>query len=146
MLVFGDLKNYKFSFKSFLIETDASFIQQQKANMLTSFISEEQREQIALVVQQRLLRDSVQIEPQAFAIKPCSNGYELVEDPSEFFAVPAGGYLCFLDPSPKLPSSLLTNHVAGRVKKFKNGETLNVLLIREKVSKLSNSVNLKTSL
>ena len=63
MLVFGDLKNYKFTFKSFLLETDTAFIQQQKANMLTTFITEEQRVQMAKVVQDRLLRDSVQVEP-----------------------------------------------------------------------------------
>jgi ubiquitin-like modifier-activating enzyme ATG7 len=146
MLVFGDLKNYKFMFKSFVLEADSSFIQQQKANRLTSFITDEQRVQMAKVIQERLLRESVQVEPQAFVIKPGAQGYELVDNPQEFLVVPAGGYLCFLDPSPKLPSNLLANHVSGRVKQLKNGETLNVLLIREKVSKLSKEVNLKTSL
>ena len=79
-------------------------------------------------------------------IKQGANGFELVENDNEFLAVPQGGYLCFLDPSPKLPSNLLANHACGRVKQYKNGETLNVLLIREKVSKLSKQVSLKTSL
>ena len=79
-------------------------------------------------------------------IKPGENGFELVENDNEFLNVPTGGYLCFLDPSPKLPSNLLANHACGRVKQYKNGETLNVLLIREKISKLSSSVSLKTSL
>ena len=41
MVLFGDLKNYKFIYKSFLLEDDSTFIQQRKANMLTSFITEE---------------------------------------------------------------------------------------------------------
>ena len=80
----------------------------------------------------------MQIEPQVFVIKPGAEGFELVDDAQEYLSVPEGGYLCFLDPSPKLPSNLLANHVCERVKQCKNGETLNVLLIREKVSKLSN--------
>ena len=79
-------------------------------------------------------------------IKPSNDGYEVVDNPNEFIVVPEGGYLCFLDPSPKLPSNLLANHVCGRVKQYRNGETLNVLLIREKISKLSKEVTLKTSL
>ena len=71
---------------------------------------------MAKVVSERLLRDSVQVEPQAFVIKPGAQGYELVDNAQEFLAVPSGGYLCFLDPSPKLPSDLLANHVCGRVK------------------------------
>ena len=58
-----------------------------------------------------------------------------------------GGYLCFLDSSPKLPSSLLANHVSKRVKSLAIGDsTLNVLLIREKVSKLSQRLSLDNSL
>ena len=58
-----------------------------------------------------------------------------------------GGYLCFLDSSPKLPSSLLANHVSKRVKNLAIGDsTLNVLLIREKVSKLSQRLTLDNSL
>lgn len=61
--------------------------------------------------------------------------------------MPQGGYLCFLDSSPKLPSSLLGNHVADRVRKISNpDETLNVLLIRSKVSKLSPEVKLDGAL
>ena len=41
MVLFGDLKNYKFIYKSFLLEDDSAFIQQRKANMLSSFVSEE---------------------------------------------------------------------------------------------------------
>ena len=63
-----------------------------------------------------------------------------------FSTIPEDGYLCFLDPSPKLPSNLLANHVSRRVKQLKNGKALNVLLIREKISKLSKQVTLKTSL
>ena len=61
--------------------------------------------------------------------------------------MPQGGYLCFLDTSPKLPSSLLANHVSDRVKALSGpDQTLNVLLIREKVSKLSEKVTLDGSL
>ena len=70
----------------------------------------------------------------------------MVEDDKDFGSIPEGGYLCFLDPSPKLPSNLLINHVSRRVKQLKNGAVLNVLLVREKISKLSKQVTLKTSL
>ena len=63
---------------------------------------------------------------------------EVETDPLKQGLVPQGGYLCFLDTSPKLPSSLLANHVSDRVKALSGpDQTLNVLLIREKVSKLS---------
>ena len=61
--------------------------------------------------------------------------------------MPQGGYLCFLDTSPKLPSSLLGNHVADRVKNLASPEdALNVLLIRAKCSKLSPKVPLDGAL
>lgn len=57
------------------------------------------------------------------------------------------GYLCFLDSSPKLPSTMLGNHVADRVMSLQMFEdTLNVLLIRAKVSKLSPEVSLDGAL
>ena len=101
---------------------------------------------MAQVVQERLLRDSQQTEPQAFALKITDGKFEVINDENLFGTIPEDGYLCFLDPSPKLPSNLLTNHVCRRVKQLKDGKALNVLLIREKISKLSKQVTLKTSL
>lgn len=61
--------------------------------------------------------------------------------------MPEGGYLCYLDSSPKLPSCLLANHVADRVKALTSPEqVLNVLLIRAKCSKLSPKVPLDGAL
>jgi len=52
-----------------------------------------------------------------------------------------GGYLCFIDPSPQLPSRLVVNHILNHFIKNEDAETLNVLLIREKLSKLSKNAN-----
>ena len=68
----------------------------------------------------------------------------MAEDGSQ---VTEGGYLCYLDSSPKLPSSLLGNHIADRVLQLRHPEqVLNVLLIRSKVSKLSPAVSLDAAL
>lgn len=56
--------------------------------------------------------------------------------------LPEGGYLCFLDPSPKLPSALVANFVM-RHYETSGAKNLNVVLIREKLSKLSEAVSLK---
>ena len=70
--------------------------------------------------------------------------FGLLEDGSP---VPEGGYLCYLDSSSKLPSSLLANHVADRVKNLTSpDQVLNVLLIRAKCSKLSPKVPLDGAL
>ena len=42
MVVFGDLKNYKFSMRSVLLEQSTSHIQQRKANKLSAFVSADQ--------------------------------------------------------------------------------------------------------
>lgn len=63
IVVFGDLKNYKFSTKSLLIEQDTSHVQQRKANKLSNFLSAEQVEQMSQVVSTRLLRQDVEMEP-----------------------------------------------------------------------------------
>ena len=77
-------------------------------------------------------------------MKKENGAFSLIEDGSP---VPADGYLCYLDSSPKLPSSLLANHVADRVKSLTSPEqVLNVLLIRAKCSKLSPKVPLDGSL
>ena len=41
IVVFGDLKNYRFSMKSVLLEQSTSHIQQRKANKLATFITAE---------------------------------------------------------------------------------------------------------
>ena len=146
IVVFGDLKNYKFSMKSVLLEQSTRHIQQRKANKLSAFLSAEQIEQMSQVVSARLLRDNVEVEPQEFilGIDSSSGHFSLLEDGSP---VPDGGYLCFLDSSPKLPSSLIANHVADRVKNFTSpDQVLNVLLIRAKCSKLSPKVPLDGAL
>ena len=52
----------------------------------------------------------------------------MISDAGQSSVVPPGGYLCFLDSSPKLPSSLLANHIAYRVRGLSNpDDTLNVL-------------------
>ena len=71
----------------------------------------------------------------------------MISDAVQSSVVPPGGYLCFLDSSPKLPSSLLANHIAYRVRGLSNpDDTLNVLLIRAKCSKLSPKVPLDGAL
>ena len=73
-----------------------------------------------------------------------SGAFQMGEDGS---LVTEGGYLCYLDSSPKLPSSLLANHIADRVLQLSTSEqVLNVLLIRSKVSKLSPAVSLDGAL
>ena len=96
------------------------------------------------VVSGRLLRQDVEVEPQEFVLALENGAFKLVEDGS---VVPEGGYLCYLDSSPKLPSSLIANHVADRVKSLASPEqVLNVLLIRAKCSKLSPKVPLDGAL
>jgi hypothetical protein len=50
-----------------------------------------------------------------------------------------------LDPSPKLPSQLVANYI---MQQFitSNDDTINLILIREKLSKLSSEVNFKSSI
>ena len=95
-------------------------------------------------VSARLLRQDFEIEPQEFLLKNEDGAFSLLEDGAP---VPQGGYLCYLDSSPKLPSSLLANHVADRVKSLSSpDQVLNVLLIRAKCSKLSPKVPLDGAL
>ena len=118
-MVFGDLKNYKFSMKSVLLEQETSHIQQRKANKLSAFITAEQVEQMSQVVSTRLLRQDVEMEPQEFLVSSENGVFSLIEDGA---LVPEGGYLCYLDSSPKLPSSLLANHISDRVKSLSSPE------------------------
>ena len=101
---------------------------------------------MSLVVSSRLLRQDVEVEPQEFILaKNSETGFFSLSDDQS--SVPNGGYLCYLDSSPKLPSQLLANHVANRVKMLSSpDEVLNVLLVRAKCSKLSPKVPLDGAL
>jgi hypothetical protein len=70
------------------------------------------------LLEERLLNKEDQIESQAFLI---------------------GDLLFILDPSPKLPSALVINHIV--LKKANK-----VILIREKLSRLSQKVTLENSI
>ena len=97
------------------------------------------------MIQERLLRQEVDCEPQEFVVAP-KDGVLVADDSGE---VPDDGYLCFLDPSSKLPSNLLANRVSDRVRslaKIEGDKELKVILIRGQISKLSKEVSLKKSL
>ena len=70
------------------------------------------------ILGEKLLKEEDQIENQAFTI---------------------GDILYILDPSPKLPSSLVMNHII-----FK--KSVKVVLIREKLSRVSPKVTLDNSI
>jgi len=125
-----------------VLELNTDHVQQRKANLLKSLVSPEEFADLKQIIEPRLLRQDCHFEPLEFVVHP--SGDQKVLDDSE--NVPDGGMLVFLDPSPKLPSSLLANRVAKRVLALKDGSVLRVLLVREKISKLSDAVKLDTSL
>ena len=43
LVVFGDLKNYKFATRTILLEQETGHIEQRKANRLTAFVTPEQK-------------------------------------------------------------------------------------------------------
>ena len=61
------------------------------------------------------------------------------EDQIETQAFSSGGILYILDPSPKLPSSLVINHIILK-------KAAKVVLIREKLSQVSPKVTLDNSI
>jgi len=61
----------------------------------------------------------------------------VIKDPT----AKAFSYIVFMDPSPTMPSEMLANHL--ELSKF---EKINVILLREKVSRLSDSLTLSNSI
>lgn len=118
LLVFGDLKNYIYYYKFVLIEYESKHVNLIKANKVSSLMSKSDYDENLKILGEKLLKEEDQIENQAFAI---------------------GEILYILDPSPKLPSSLVVNHII-----FK--KSVKVVLIREKLSRVSPKVTLDNSI
>ena len=118
LLVFGDLKNYIYYYKFVLIEYESKHVNLIKANKVSSLMSKSDYDENLKILGEKLLKEEDQIENQAFAI---------------------GDILYILDPSPKLPSSLVINHII-----FK--KSVKVVLIREKLSRVSPKVTLDNSI
>ena len=66
-----------------------------------------------------------------------NNNFEVIKDPT----AKAFSYIVFMDPSPTLPSEMLANHL--ELSKF---EKINLILLREKVSRLSDSLSLANTI
>lgn len=89
IVVFGDLKNYVYHYRWCTIEHDVSHIHQAKANLVGNLLS---KDQIAEVTEGL---SKVYLDQEA--------------DQIEVPMVKVGEFHCLLDPSPKLPSSLIVN-------------------------------------
>ena len=114
---------------------------------MSNFVSPERIEQMTQAVSAHLLRQDVEHEPQEFVLGANDGDLFVKTDPAAQAVVNQGDFLCFLDSSPRLPSSLLANHVADRVKRLSQpDQILQVVLIRAKCSKLSPKVPLDGAL
>ena len=139
VFLFGDLKNYKFYYRYAILEMDTTKVNQTYANLVGTLIKEPNLSTLATAVGQYICKDQDDnlVESQGFKVNA---DFSLQSDQSTPLA--EGGYLCFLDPSPKLPSQLVANYMIAHF--AKTGQTkLNVVLVREKLSKLSDSVQFK---
>lgn len=119
MCIFGDLKNYVYHYKFATLEHDVSHINQAKANKVSALLKPEVISELVTSLEAILLKAE--------------------EDQIEIQSMKVGEILCVLDPSPKLPSALIINHVC-------KAEVGTVLLIREKLSRLSPKVTLDLSI
>lgn len=106
--IFGDLKNYVYHYKFASLLHDCTHVNQLKANKVEAVFGDTTT-LIAKLSEVLLKPDEDQIEKQSFFIDDI---------------------LCVLDASPKLPSSLVINHICLHSAK-------KVLLVREKLSRLS---------
>lgn len=117
--IFGDLKNYVYHYKFATLEIDSEHVNQVKANKVAKVFDQAQIDALTAGLQEALLKeDKENVELSSFMVGDC---------------------LCALDPSPKLPSAFIINQVClTKAKK--------VLLIREKLSRLSTSIKLDSSI
>jgi len=111
--IFGDLKNYVYHYKFATLTHDTSHVNQAKANKVPAVLGDT-TDLVAKLTELLLKPDEDQVELQCFTLNDV---------------------LCVLDASPKLPSATVINHACL-------SQTSKILLIREKLSRLSGSVSL----
>lgn len=111
--IFGDLKNYVYHYKFVTLTHDTSHVNQAKANKVPAVLGDT-TDLVTKLTELLLKPDEDQVELQCFTLNDV---------------------LCVLDASPKLPSATVINHACL-------SQTSKILLIREKLSRLSGSVSL----
>ncbi|CDW71187.1 e1-like protein-activating [Stylonychia lemnae] len=148
---FGDLKNYNYFYKFALPELEGTNFPMIKSNKLKTIMNQDQMTNLS----QKLLEYIKGVEQTQIVITVSQNEDNAFSVSDDIKAsLQPNGYLCFFDASPLLPSILLKNILTKLNHYFqKNSSDLSpgqekiirIISIRDKISKLSEQVNLNES-